>query len=96
MSEREIYVAIALEEPCLTIDQLAAACAVERAWVVRIVEEGFVAPMEGPADSWRFGASALNRARAIRRIERDFDAVPELAALVVDMIEEIERLRRRS
>jgi chaperone modulatory protein CbpM len=29
------------------------------------------------------------------RIERDFDAVPELAALVADLEAEIERLRRR-
>jgi chaperone modulatory protein CbpM len=95
MSEREVLVAIALDEACLTLEQLAEACAVEPEWVVRLVEEGCFAPMEGPARSWRFGAAALNRARRIRRIERDFDAVPELAALVADMLEEIDRLRRR-
>jgi chaperone modulatory protein CbpM len=31
----------------------------------------------------------------MRRIERDFDAAPELAALVADLIEEIEALRAR-
>ncbi|HEX7156410.1 MAG TPA: MerR family transcriptional regulator, partial [Burkholderiaceae bacterium] len=31
----------------------------------------------------------------IRRLERDFDAEPELAALVADLVEELETLRAR-
>jgi chaperone modulatory protein CbpM len=31
----------------------------------------------------------------MRRVERDFDAVPELAALVADLQEEIRHLRAR-
>jgi chaperone modulatory protein CbpM len=93
MSERAVIVGIALEEPCLTLEQLAAACAVEREWLERLVREGFLDPMEGPAESWRFGAAAIHRARRIRRIERDFDAAPELAALVADMLEQIDLLR---
>ena len=37
----------------------------------------------------------LARARRMRQIERDFDAVPELAALVADMLDEMDRLRER-
>jgi chaperone modulatory protein CbpM len=29
----------------------------------------------------------------MRRLESDFDAVPELAALVADLLEELDRLR---
>jgi len=35
------------------------------------------------------------RARCMARLERDFDAVPELAALVADLQDEIGRLRAR-
>ena len=38
---------------------------------------------------------ALQRVRCMVRLERDFDAVPELAALVADLQDEIERLRAR-
>jgi len=31
----------------------------------------------------------------MHRIERDFDAAPELAALVADLLEELEALRAR-
>jgi hypothetical protein len=44
---------------------------------------------------WRFSGAALGRARRMYRIERDFDAVPELAALMADLLEEIDRMRVR-
>lgn len=93
MSGREVIVGIALDEACLSLDELARACSAEREWIVRLVEEGLFPAMAGPCESWRFSAAALHRARRIRRIERDFEAAPELAALVADMLEEIDRLR---
>jgi chaperone modulatory protein CbpM len=93
MSEREIVVGIALDEACLTLEQLAAACAVEPAWVVHLVDEGLFPRLAGRVEEWRFDTLALRRARRIRAIQRDFDAVPELAALVADMLEELDHLR---
>jgi chaperone modulatory protein CbpM len=93
MTQGEILVGIALEEACLTLEQLAAACAVDPAWVVNLVDEGLFPANDGPADAWRFDVAALRRARRIREIERGFDAVPELAALVADMLEELDALR---
>jgi chaperone modulatory protein CbpM len=49
--------------------------------------------MAGRAAEWRFGVAALERARRLREIERAFDAGPELAALVADMLEEMDELR---
>lgn len=93
MAERDIIIGIALEEACLTLEQLAAACAVEPAWVVHLVDEGLFPTLPGPAGEWRFDTMALRRARRIRAIERGFDAAPELAALVADMLEELDELR---
>ena len=42
----------------------------------------------------RFTSAQLLRARRLADIERTFEANEELAALVVDLIEEVERLRR--
>jgi chaperone modulatory protein CbpM len=47
------------------------------------------------AGVWRFSGPALQRARRMRQLERDFDAVPELAALVADLLEEMDSLRVR-
>ncbi len=94
MTDREI-VAVMLDDACLTVEQVASACAVEADWVVRRVAEGFVPATGASSAEWRFTSAALLRARRMHSIERDFDAVPELAALVADMLEELDNLRAR-
>jgi chaperone modulatory protein CbpM len=90
-----------LEGACLTLEQLCAAAALERAWLVERIEAGLI-PAEGAGahgasavQSWRFSGATLLRARRMREIERAYDAAPELAALVADMLEEMDRLRAR-
>jgi chaperone modulatory protein CbpM len=82
-----------LEEAALTVDELAALCAVPPRWVVERVEQGLIEVCGSDAGAWRFDAVALRRVRTMRNIERIFDAPPELAALVADLSEEIARLR---
>ena len=90
MTDHEI-----LEDACLTLEQLCAACALEREWLIRRVEEGLI-PVSGTVvTEWRFTTTHLARARRMREIERSFDAEPELAALVADMLEEMDTLRAR-
>jgi chaperone modulatory protein CbpM len=95
MADRDVVIGIALEEACLTLEQLASACAVEAEWIARHVDEGLLPSVGRSRDEWRFGAGELARARRMRQIERDFEAVPELAALVADMLEELDELRGR-
>ena len=95
MTDTDVVIGIALEEACLTVEQLAAACAVEPDWIVRHVEEGLFPATGGPAAEWRFSSAALRRARRMREIERDFDAAPELAALFADLLDEMDELRAR-
>lgn len=83
------------DDACLTLEELCTACAVEPRWVIHHVEEGLLPPLSGPVDNWRFSSACLTRTRRMRALERDFDAVPELAALMVDLLEEVETLRAR-
>lgn len=85
-----------LDEAALTLEELARACAVEPDWVVERVRSGMLlddAP--GQTETWRFASADLVRARRLAQVERDFDANGEVAALVVDLSEEISRLRAR-
>lgn len=89
------------EEPdVLTLEQLCSVCALERDWLVVRVREGLI-PAIGDADAnspnpaWRFSTTTLSRVRRMREIEKSYDAVPELAALVADMLEEMDALRAR-
>ena len=90
MSEQDI-----LEDACLTLEQLCAAAALEREWLVRHVQEGLIPAAGTTVTEWRFTTLHIVRARRMRDIERTYDAAPELAALVADMLEELDRLRAR-
>lgn len=91
---------VLLDDAALTLDELARACNVEPDWVVRHVQAGVLGSGEAfvstvQVTGWRFRSGDLARARRLLRVERDFDANEDLAALVVDMGDEIRRLRAR-
>jgi chaperone modulatory protein CbpM len=83
------------EDDALTLEELCAACALEREWIVLRVREGLIPATEAGAAEWRFATTTLARVRRMRDLERTYDAAPELAALAADMLEEIDRLRAR-
>lgn len=89
-----IVMAVLVDEAALTLEELAQACAVEPDWVVQHVRTGILL-QDAPAHSggWRFSSADLVRARRLCQVERDFDANHDVAALVVDLSEEISRLR---
>jgi len=95
MRDSDILSGSLLEDSWLTLEQIAAACTVEPEWLLRHIEEGLFPHAESVAGVWRFSAASLLRARRMRQFERDFEAVPELAALMADMLEELDDLRVR-
>ncbi|WP_342119042.1 MerR family transcriptional regulator [Pseudoduganella sp. OTU4001] len=88
MPEDEFLEGVPLENQALTLDELARACAVEPEWVVQHVRRGIL--LDGP-----FTSVDLGRARRLAQLERDFDADEDLAALVVDLCDEVRRLKSR-
>lgn len=95
MSEEDVLIGTLLSESWLTLEQVAAACDVDTDWLLAHLEAGLFPHAESVGGVWRFAEEALLRARRMRALERDFDAVPELAALVADLMEEADRLRAR-
>lgn len=95
MRDDEVLIGSLMEDSWLTLEQVAAACGVEQEWLVRHIDEGLFPSATSAAGIWRFSTVSLLRARRMRQIERDFDAVPELAALVADLLEEIDAMRAR-
>lgn len=87
---------VLLDEVALTLDELALACQVEPDWVIRHVEAGVLGEDGSVAlTTIRFRSGDLARARRLRNIEQAFDANEDIAALVLDLGDEIHRLRTR-
>jgi chaperone modulatory protein CbpM len=83
------------EQDALSLEEMVEACGAETAWVVELVEVGVLSPVGRDEATWRFGALDLLRARRLARLVRDFEASTEAAALILDLLDEIERLRAR-
>ncbi len=83
------------EEHALSLDDFALACGVEITFVSELVDEGLVQPIADRPDpsAWRFPGEALARVRRIRRLQRDFEANLQSVAVMLDLIDEVERLR---
>ena len=84
-----------LDAAPLTLRELARAVGADDRWVVRLVEVEILqvdAPAE-PPERWHFRSADLQRALAARRLERDFGANLDTAALILDLQAELRRAR---
>ncbi len=95
MQQAEFTIDAVPEESSLTLEELAAICSVEPDWLILHIEEGYLEPLADFQAEWRFSSASLVRVTRIWMLERDFEAPPELAALVADMQEEMAKLRQR-
>jgi chaperone modulatory protein CbpM len=77
------------EEVHLDLAQLARTCGTTADFIEDLVLEGVLAPQAAAIFS---GADVL-RVRKVMRLLRDFDATLPSAAVILDLLDEIERLR---
>jgi chaperone modulatory protein CbpM len=94
MEHKQIHEGEVLGDAAFTAEDIARACGMQVGWVRERVEAG-VLQVDAATGEWRFDSATLVRARRIARLEASFDADPQLAALTADLVEEVERLRRR-
>ncbi len=63
--------------------------------VISLVEEGIVQPLGDDPERWRFRAVSLRRIRCAQRLQDDLGINTPGAALVLDLLDELEHLRAR-
>src|ERR1700730_7124181 len=86
--------AIFEESVLLTVKDLSRMLAVDERHIVEFVEEGVLNVIEINATEWHFTGPALRRARLALRLERDLELNLAGVALALELMEELERLRR--
>jgi chaperone modulatory protein CbpM len=77
----------------LSIKDLSRMCNIEERHIVEFVEEGVLTVVEVRSE-WHFTGDALRRARLAVRLERDLELNLAGVALALDLIEELQQLRR--
>jgi chaperone modulatory protein CbpM len=93
MNTSSITIGVCLtDEHALDLEAFAAACGSEVDFVRLLVDEGLLQPA-ALQPAWRFGGEELTRVRRIRRLQRDFEANLQSVAVMLDLLDEIERLR---
>lgn len=83
---------IAQTDVWFELHAFAQACGVDVGFVHTLVDEDLVRPLAAEP-AWRFDSEALARVRRIRRLQRAFDANLQSVAVMLDLLDEIERLR---
>ena len=80
----------------LSLLELCTACGLHAERLIEMVQEGVLEPHGLAPSDWRFDSLALQRARITLRLQRDLDINLAGAALVLDLLEELQSLRRRT
>jgi chaperone modulatory protein CbpM len=81
------------DEGILSVEELAVACGVEADCIEELVDMAVLSPKGSERAAWRFGAGDIRRARKLLRLMRDFETNLETAVVILDLLEETERLR---
>jgi chaperone modulatory protein CbpM len=81
------------QEVQFTLEELSRACGTDSAQLILLVDEGILDPGGQNPRDWVFSGLSLRRARTALRMARDLQLGVEGAALVLDLLDEIEGLR---
>jgi chaperone modulatory protein CbpM len=80
----------------VTLGEVCRACAIEADTVIEYVEVGVIEPEQGrQPQQWRFSVCAIARLQRAVRLHRDLAVDLQGAALALDLLEELDELRRR-
>jgi chaperone modulatory protein CbpM len=83
------------ESPVLTLGELCRTCTVHAEWVIELVDEGVIVPSGRRREQWRFYGVSLHRVRVVQRLQRDLGVNLAGAALALELMDEVARLRQR-
>lgn len=79
----------------LTLQDLCRFCQADEAWVVELVEQGAIEPTGRSPQHWVFEGVAIARAKRARRLNRDLGINAAGIAMVLDLLDERDRMMRR-
>jgi chaperone modulatory protein CbpM len=83
-----------LEGEVLRVEEMARLCCVTTEWLQARIEQEVVHAVHRDGAYYLSSATVI-RVQQVAKIEQTYDADPQLAALVADLVEEVQHLRRQ-
>lgn len=83
-----------VEEVELSLRDLSRSCQVDAEWLLVLIDEGVLEPLE-PESPWRFSGISIRRVRTVQRLQKDLGVNIAGAALVLDLLAEVDALKTR-
>ncbi|PIE56156.1 MAG: MerR family transcriptional regulator [Desulfobulbus propionicus] len=82
------------EETTCSLAELCHICAVHAEEVLEMIDEGLISPSGPSPAEWQFGAIEIRRVQTARRLQQDLRVNLPGCALALELLEELEELRR--
>ncbi len=77
------------------LDQVCRLCGLDSTELLDWVREGVVEAQEPASGHWQFSARQVRRVYVARRLKRDLELDTRALPVVLDLLEEVQTLRRR-
>lgn len=81
------------EDTELSLNDLCRACSTSAEWVIELVDEGVLEPINYQQTQWRFTGVSLKKAQVAIRLQQDLGINIAGIALAVELLDEIETLQ---
>lgn len=95
MKTQTILTGVIVDEDAeFTLIELSEACGRTSEWIIELVEEGVIEPVGADQEDWRFRGTCLRRVQIAQRLESDLGVNLPGAALALELLDELGRLRR--
>lgn len=79
----------------LSFDEILNVCACDRQWLLALIEEGIIS-VEGQPEQAVFSGFQMGIIRRADRISRDFEASVPALGLILQLLDEVEELRKQA
>jgi chaperone modulatory protein CbpM len=93
MPKNSMHIEIIDENFEFTLSDLCECCTVQAETIIDMVEEGMLSPVGSSPSEWRFAGTAQRHVEITMHLQRDLRVNLPGAALALELIEEIDRLR---
>jgi chaperone modulatory protein CbpM len=80
-------------ETSLTFHELCETCNISADYINDLIEYEIIYPKDDPQEQWMFGLNELKRIQTTLRLQRDLEVNLAGAAVVLELLEELEELR---